>query len=55
MPIGGYKYSPINYGGTNTIGTGAASFVYRLSEIETRIEKQMWQLASFQVFLVFVV
>lgn len=40
MPIGGYKYSPVNYGGTNTVGTGAASFVYRLSEIETRIEKQ---------------
>ncbi|MCI8717307.1 MAG: hypothetical protein HFH64_03975 [Lachnospiraceae bacterium] len=40
MPIGGYKYSPVNYGGTNTVGTGAASFVYRISEIETRIEKQ---------------
>lgn len=40
MPIGGYKYSLVNYGGTNTVGTGAASFVYRLSEIETRIEKQ---------------
>lgn len=39
-PIGGRKYSPVNYGGTNKIGTGAASFVYRLGEIETRIENQ---------------
>lgn len=39
-PIGGYGYSPVNYGGTNKIGAGAASFVYRMSEIETRIEEQ---------------
>lgn len=39
MPIGGYKYSPINYGGTNTVGTGAASFIYRISEIETPYRK----------------
>lgn len=39
-PIGGYGYSPVNYGGTNKVGTGAASFVYRIGEIETRIEDQ---------------
>ena len=39
-PIGGKGYSPVNYGGTNRVGTGAASFVYRMSEIETRIENQ---------------
>lgn len=39
-PIGGYGYSPINYGGTNKVEPGAASFVYRMSEIETRIEEQ---------------
>lgn len=39
-PIGGYGYSPVNYGGTNKVGSGAASFVYRMSEIETRIEEQ---------------
>ena len=39
-PIGGYGYSPVNYGGTNKVGSGAASFVYRMSEIETRIEDQ---------------
>lgn len=39
-PIGGYGYSPVNYGGTNKVGTGSASFIYRLSEIETRIEEQ---------------
>ena len=39
-PIGGYGYSPVNYGGTNKVGPGAASFVYRMSEIETRIESQ---------------
>lgn len=39
-PIGGYGYSPVNYGGTNKVGPGAASFVYRISEIETRIEDQ---------------
>lgn len=39
-PIGGYGYSPVNYGGTNKTGAGAASFVYRMSEIETRIEEQ---------------
>lgn len=39
-PIGGYGYSPVNYGGTNKVGPGAASFVYRMSEIETRIEEQ---------------
>ena len=39
-PIGGYNYSPINHGGTNKVGSGAASFVYRMSEIETRIENQ---------------
>lgn len=39
-PIGGYGYSPVNYGGTNKVGAGAASFVYRISEIETRIEEQ---------------
>lgn len=42
-PIGGYGYSPVNYGGTNKVGTGAASFVYRMSEIETRIEEQKKQ------------
>ena len=36
-PIGGYGYSPVNYGGTNKVGTGASYFVYRLREIETRI------------------
>ncbi len=39
-PIGGYEYSPVNYGGTNKVCSGAASFVYRMSEIETRIEHQ---------------
>lgn len=39
-PIGGRGYSPVNYGGTNKVATGAASFVYRMSEIETRIENQ---------------
>ena len=39
-PIGGYEYSPVNYGGTNKVGAGAASFVYRMSEIETRIADQ---------------
>ncbi len=39
-PIGGYGYSPVNYGGTNKVGPGAASFVYRMGEIETRIEDQ---------------
>ena len=39
-PVGGYGYSPINYGGTNDVGPGAASFVYRISEIESRIEEQ---------------
>ncbi len=39
-PIGGYGYSPVNYGGTNKVGPGAASFVYRMSEIETRIEEE---------------
>lgn len=39
-PIGGYGYSPVNYGGTNKVVPGAASFVYRMSEIETRIEEQ---------------
>lgn len=39
-PIGGYGYSPVNYGGTNKVGPGAASFVYRIGEIETRIEDQ---------------
>lgn len=39
-PIGGYGYSPVNYGGTNKVKPGAASFVYRMSEIETRIEEQ---------------
>ena len=39
-PIGGYGYSPVNYGDTNKVGPGAASFVYRMSEIETRIEDQ---------------
>ena len=39
-PIGGYGYSPVNYGGTNKVDVGAASFVYRMSEIETRIEEQ---------------
>lgn len=43
-PIGGYGYSPVNYGGTNKTGTGAASFVYRISEIETRIENQKSQI-----------
>lgn len=39
MPIGGINYTPINYQ-TNNIGLGAASFVYRMSEIETKIEEQ---------------
>ena len=39
-PIGGYGYSPVNYGGTNKVSPGAASFVYRMGEIETRIEEQ---------------
>lgn len=39
-PIGGRGYSPVNYGGTNRVGAGAASFVYRMGEIETRIEEQ---------------
>lgn len=39
-PIGGYGYSPVNYRGKNKDGDGAASFVYRMSEIETRIEEQ---------------
>lgn len=39
-PIGGYGYSPVNYGGTNKVSDGAASFVYRISEIETRLENQ---------------
>ncbi len=39
-PIGGLKYTPVNYGGTNTVGLGASSFVFRMSEIETRIEEQ---------------
>ncbi len=39
-PIGGYGYSPVNYGGTNKVSDGAASFVYRISTIETRIEEQ---------------
>lgn len=39
-PIGGYEYSPVNYGGTNKVSSGAASFVYRMSEIEIRIENQ---------------
>lgn len=39
-PIGGYGYSPVNYGGTNKVGAGAASFVFRISEIESRIEDQ---------------
>lgn len=43
-PIGGYGYSPVNYGGTNKTGAGAASFVYRISEIETRIENQKNQI-----------
>lgn len=42
-PIGGYGYSPVNYGGTNKAGAGAASFVYRISEIESRIEEQKSQ------------
>ena len=42
-PIGGLGYSPVNYGGTNRVNNGAASFVYRLSEIETRIEDQKEQ------------
>lgn len=42
-PIGGYGYSPVNYGGTNKVSDGAASFVYRISEIETRIEEQKKQ------------
>lgn len=39
-PIGGLGYSPVNYGGTNKVNSGAASFVYRMSEIETKIEEQ---------------
>lgn len=43
VPIGGHGYSPVNYGRTNSVGLGAASFVYRMSEIETRIEQQKSQ------------
>lgn len=39
-PISGYEYSPINYGGTNKVSDGAASIIYRISEIETRLENQ---------------
>ena len=39
-PIGGYEYSPVNYGGTNKVCSAATSFVYLMSEIETRIEHQ---------------
>lgn len=42
IPIGGYGYSPVN-GSTNKVGSGAALFVYRMSEIETRIEEQKSQ------------
>ena len=42
-PIGGRGYSPVNYGGTNKVGPGAASFIYRISEIETKIENQKSQ------------
>ncbi|MCX4328316.1 MAG: hypothetical protein OSJ45_13660 [Lachnospiraceae bacterium] len=42
-PVGGYGYSPVNYRGTNKVEAGAASFVYRISEIETRIEEQRSQ------------
>lgn len=42
-PLGGYGYSPVNYGGTNKVGSGAASFIYRMSEIETQIERQKSQ------------
>lgn len=39
-PIGGLNYSPVNGRPTNEIGPGAASFVFRKSEQETRIEEQ---------------
>lgn len=39
-PITGYEYSPINYGGTNKVSDGVVSLVYRISEIETRLENQ---------------
>lgn len=38
-PIGGVGYKPVNYS-TNIVGPGAASFVYRMGEIETRIADQ---------------
>lgn len=44
-PIGGKGYSPINHKG-NDVGLGAASFVYRMSEIETRIEEQKAKVAD---------
>jgi DNA-directed RNA polymerase specialized sigma subunit len=39
-PIGGHGYVSVNMKNTKEAGPGAASFVYRLSEIETRIENQ---------------
>ena len=39
-PVGGIGYSPVNYRNKNSIGPGAASFVYRMGEIETRIQEQ---------------
>lgn len=42
-PIGGHGYDPVNVKNTKEAGPGAASFVYRLSEIETRIENQKTQ------------
>ena len=44
-PIGGKGYAPINHKG-NDVGLGAASFVYRMSEIETRIEEQKVKVAD---------
>ncbi len=38
-PIGGIRYSPVNRR-TESAGAGAASFVYRMGEIETRIGRQ---------------
>ncbi len=38
-PIGGINYSPINRS-QNSVGLGAASFTFRKSEQETRIEEQ---------------
>lgn len=39
-PIGGINYSPVNYSSVGKTSSGSASFTFRKSEIETRIEEQ---------------